>query len=156
MCASMTQLDKAIRLATHAHFGQKDRAGAPYILHPIRVMMNVTTIEGKIVGICHDIIEDTYVTKTDLIKMKFPDVCISAIDCMTRREHESYDSYIQHVISNKLASKCKLEDMKDNSNIYRLQKIHKRQLDMISKYHKATFKILDAYPELASRFELIS
>jgi GTP diphosphokinase / guanosine-3',5'-bis(diphosphate) 3'-diphosphatase len=32
-------LKKAIQIAVKAHAGQKDKAGAPYILHPLRMMM---------------------------------------------------------------------------------------------------------------------
>lgn len=36
---SNEMLDRAIALAVAAHAGQTDRAGQPYILHPLRVML---------------------------------------------------------------------------------------------------------------------
>jgi len=156
MKATMQQLDDAIMLASKAHHKQRDKAGAPYILHPLRVMMRMSTIEGKIVAISHDLIEDTYVTIKDLIDNGCPDVCVHAIDCLTRRQNESYTKYLSRVVSDKLASECKLEDMRDNSNIYRLHKVAKDHLNMIKKYHKGVFYILATYPEFISKFELIT
>jgi len=152
----MNHLENAIIIATNAHMGQFDKAGAPYILHPLRVMMRMPTIDGKIVAIFHDVIEDTAVTLKDLIFEGFTDKVVCAIDSMTRCKNEAYDAYLNRVISDKLTSECKLEDMRDNSNIYRLHKIAKHHLKMIAKYHKGTLKILEAHPEFASKFQLIT
>jgi len=65
-------LDKAIMISTNAHYKQTDKAGIPYILHPIRVMMNVKTIPEKIVAILHDTLEDTELTIGDLICFDYP------------------------------------------------------------------------------------
>lgn len=155
MTDTMRTLEKAIIIATNAHMGQFDKAGAPYILHPLRVMMRMTTIKGKIVAVCHDLIEDTDVTLKDLVSEGFSDDVVVAIDCMTKCEHETYNQYLNRVISDKLASECKLEDMRDNSNIYRLNKVRDKHLRMIAKYHKGALRILEAHPEFASRFQLI-
>lgn len=152
---SMLNLEKAIIIATNAHMGQFDKAGAPYILHPLRVMMRMTTIKGKIVAVCHDLIEDTNITLKDLIYEGFSDEVVGAIDCMTKCSNESYNAYLNRVISDPLASECKLEDMKDNSNLYRLQKIAKHHLDMVAKYHKGALRILEKHPQFKSRFILI-
>lgn len=39
----MATLERAIELAARAHAGQVDKAGAPYILHPLRLMLAVGT-----------------------------------------------------------------------------------------------------------------
>lgn len=155
MTDTMHHLEKAILIATNAHMGQFDRAGAPYILHPLRVMMRMTTIKSKIVAVCHDLVEDTFITLKDLVNEGFSDDVVCAIDCMTKCKNEAYNAYLDRVISDKLASECKLEDMRDNSNLYRLNKIAQKHLDMIAKYHKGTLRILEAYPEFAHRFQLV-
>jgi len=155
MTDTMHHLEKAIIMATNAHMGQFDRAGAPYILHPLRVMMRMTTIQGKIVAVCHDIIEDTFITLKDLINEGFSDNVVCAIDCITKCKKEAYNAYLDRVISDRLASECKLEDMRDNSNIYRLNKVEERHLKMIAQYHRGVLRILEAYPEFASRFQLV-
>jgi GTP diphosphokinase / guanosine-3',5'-bis(diphosphate) 3'-diphosphatase len=55
-------LDKAIALAQTAHANQVDKAGAPYIGHPLRVMNSLSTVAEKIVGVLHDSIEDSELT----------------------------------------------------------------------------------------------
>jgi len=51
-------LDRAKAIATSAHEGQVDKAGKPYIEHPIRVMNMSKTMDEKIVGVLHDVVED--------------------------------------------------------------------------------------------------
>ena len=48
-------LQRAIEIAVEAHRGQSDKAGAPYLLHPLRVMMSLDTDEERIVGVLHDV-----------------------------------------------------------------------------------------------------
>lgn len=156
MTNTMQHLETAIVIATNAHSGQFDKTEVPYILHPLRVMMRMPTIKGKIVAVCHDLIEDTDVTLKDLVYEGFSDDVVCAIDCITRCKEESYNAYLDRVISDKLASECKLEDMRDNSNIYRIQKIAKHHLKMIAKYHKGALRILDTYPEFEYKFKLIT
>ena len=57
--SELALLEKAIELAVIHHKGQKDKAGHPYILHPLRLMMSVDDIDEKIVAVLHDIVEDT-------------------------------------------------------------------------------------------------
>ena len=54
----MATLGRAIAIAAEAHSGQFDKAGAPYILHPLRVMLSLSTEEERIVGVLHDLVED--------------------------------------------------------------------------------------------------
>lgn len=55
-------LEKAIEIAVKAHKGQKDKAGEPYILHCLSVMLKGKTEDEKIVGVLHDAVEDTKIT----------------------------------------------------------------------------------------------
>jgi len=59
-------LDRAIELAKQHHEGQTDKAGKPYIEHPLRVMNQVESEEEKIVAVLHDIVEDTDISLDDL------------------------------------------------------------------------------------------
>ncbi len=52
-------LEDAIQIAAQAHKGQSDKAGAPYILHPLRMMMRLKTEAEMITAILHDVVEDT-------------------------------------------------------------------------------------------------
>lgn len=55
----MSMLERAIDIAVKAHAGQLDKAGEPYILHPLRVMLSCTSEDARIVGVLHDVVEDT-------------------------------------------------------------------------------------------------
>ena len=55
----MSTLERAIEIATEAHRGQVDKAGNDYIQHPLRVMEAGKTTNEKIVGVLHDVVEDT-------------------------------------------------------------------------------------------------
>lgn len=76
-------LSHAIALATEAHKGQKDKYGQEYLHHPIRVMNMGRNLKEKIVGILHDVVEDTEWTCEDLKKEGFPDEIIEAVRCVT-------------------------------------------------------------------------
>ena len=129
-------LDKAIVIATNAHTGQTDKAGIPYILHPIRVMMSVDTIPEKIVAILHDILEDTTVTFDSLLKEGFPEWILNNVVILTKDKQETYDRYLLSIKSNPIATKVKLADMRDNSDILRFHNLEIKHLKMINKYHK--------------------
>ena len=47
----MSTLERAIAIAAEAHLGQTDRAGEPYILHPLRVMFGVHSEQERIVDV---------------------------------------------------------------------------------------------------------
>jgi (p)ppGpp synthase/HD superfamily hydrolase len=55
----MATLEDAIALAVDAHRGQTDKAGVSYILHPQRVMLALTTEEEMMIGVLHDVVEDS-------------------------------------------------------------------------------------------------
>ena len=55
----MSTLERAIEIAREAHRGQVDRAGEEYIGHAMRVMEASRTVEEKMVGVLHDVVEDS-------------------------------------------------------------------------------------------------
>lgn len=52
-------VEDAIAIAAQVHQGQTDKAGAPYILHPLRLMMRMTSADAMITAILHDVVEDS-------------------------------------------------------------------------------------------------
>ena len=133
----MQLLEKAIRIAVNAHANQFDKAGAPYILHPIRVMNGVKKVLEKIVGVLHDVVEDTNITIEDLEKEGFPSEALEAIDALTRRIGESYTDFILRIKENEIARKIKIVDLRDNSDLFRLHEIEEKHLSLIKRYHAA-------------------
>jgi (p)ppGpp synthase/HD superfamily hydrolase len=139
-------LNKAIKIASDAHEGQTDKAGKPYILHPLRLLLKFTNIDEMIVAVLHDVVEDSELTLEDLKINGFEDSVVNAVDCLTKRSGEEYSEFIKRVLLNELARKIKIEDIKDNLDLSRLSKIETNDLERISKYHNA-LKVLSAIPD---------
>lgn len=128
-------LDRAKAIATSAHEGQVDKAGKPYIEHPIRVMNMGKTVDEKIVGVLHDVVEDSEWTFEMLEKEGMPKEVVDALKCVTKlSEDEDYDHFIARVKTNPLAVKVKLNDLKDNMDITRLGKVTEKDLPRLNKY----------------------
>jgi len=115
----MPTIEDAILWATEVHRGQVDKSGNPYILHPIRVMMRMTSPEARIVAILHDTIEDSDHTLDDLRELGYDEPIIAAVDAISRREDESYEEFIQRLKPNPLARRVKLGDLLDNMDLRR-------------------------------------
>jgi GTP diphosphokinase / guanosine-3',5'-bis(diphosphate) 3'-diphosphatase len=127
-------LSKAISIASKAHEDQFRWCGEPYILHPIRIMMEMKTTEEKIVAILHDTIEDTVVNDATLKALGFDKLIIDAILAITKKENEPYEDYIFRVKDNKLARKVKLKDIKDNLDVTSMKSVTKEHQERINKY----------------------
>ena len=131
-------LDRAKAIATSAHEGQVDKAGKPYIEHPMRVMNMGKTVEEKIAGVLHDVVEDSDWTFEMLEKEGIPKDVMDALRCVTKlSKEEDYDHFIERVKTNPLAVKVKLNDLKDNMDITRLGEVTEKDLARLNKYIRA-------------------
>ena len=131
-------LDRAKAIATSAHEGQVDKAGKPYIDHPMRVMNMGKTVEEKIAGVLHDVVEDSDWTFEMLEKEGIPKDVMDALRCVTKlSEDEDYDHFIERVKTNPLAVKVKINDLKDNMDITRLGEVTEKDLARLNKYIRA-------------------
>ena len=139
-------LNKAIEIANRAHMGQVDKAGAPYILHPLRVMMTRDNEIERICAVLHDVIEDSDVTFDDLREEGFSEQIIEVLNCITKRAGESYDNFIDRILGNETACRVKLADLCDNMNISRIKNPTEKDKERIKKYRDAADQIADALP----------
>ena len=131
-------LAKAINLAMQAHAGQTDKAGMPYAGHVMRVMQAGRTIDEKIVGVLHDIVEDTPWTFEALLAEGFPAHIVDALRCVTKlHDNEPYEAFILRVKTNPLAVAVKINDLTDNMDIRRLADITDKDVSRLRKYLKA-------------------
>lgn len=137
-------LDDAIKLAVETHFGQTDKGGEIYVLHPLRVMMNMVTEDEKIVAVLHDVVEDSACTLDKLENKGFSTIIIDAVDALTRRSDENYSNFINRVNLNPLARKVKIEDIRDNLDVTRLSSISAKDAERIQKYHQALKQLVDS------------
>ena len=139
----MSTLQRAIEIATEAHKGQFDKSGNDYIGHPLRVMAMGKTEEEKIVGVLHDVIEDTNWTFEALEKEGFSKEIINALKCVTKlSENENYDDFIERIKKNPLAVAVKINDLSDNMDIRRLPYLSDKDVKRLKKYLKAYKKLI--------------
>ena len=131
------QFQIALELAVEKHKNQTDKAGNPYILHPLHVMENVNSKEGKIVAILHDIIEDTDVTVDYLLKIGLSKRIVDAVVALTRSKDMDYQEYIKNLSSNPLAKEVKLADLEHNMDLKRLPTLEEKDLERNRKYQIA-------------------
>ncbi len=133
----MATLEKAISIAAQAHESQKDKSGAPYILHPLRMMMRVKSETAMIAAILHDVVEDSDWTLEQLRGEGFSEEVLEAVDCLTNRDGESYDEFIVRVKTSIIARQVKIADLEDNMDIKRIGEMTPKDLARIEKYHRA-------------------
>jgi len=89
------------------------------------------------VAVLHDVVEDTPHTFDDLRKRGYSEEVIAALDCVTKREGESYEQFVERAAANPIARQVKLADLKDNMDIRRLSAIQDRDIERLRKYLKA-------------------
>ena len=130
-------LERAIAIAAEAHAGQKDKAGGPYILHPLRVMLAVPALDERIVAALHDVVEDTPWTLEALRAEGFSDDVVAAVDAMTRRDGEDYFEFVRRAVAHRTARPVKIADLRDNMNVARIAAATDRDHARIDRYREA-------------------
>jgi (p)ppGpp synthase/HD superfamily hydrolase len=133
----MATLDDAILLAARAHHGQRDRAGSPYILHSLRMMLRMESDTERMVAVLHDVVEKTPLTLADLVQAGYSEQVVEAVDRLTRREGESYDQLIERARGNPLACAVKIADLEDHMDLRWSGELLDKDLDRLSKYRQA-------------------
>lgn len=134
----MTQtLECAIAIAATAHAGQVDKGGAPYILHPLKVMLRMSTLEERIVAVLHDVVEDCGISLDDLRKEGFSEEVLSAIESVTKMPGESYEDFVERAAQNPIGRAVKLADLEENSDLSRIASPSWEDLERIEKYRRA-------------------
>lgn len=131
------KIDQAILLTAQRFQGIVDEDGQPYMLHCLRVMLNFTHPELQMVGLMHDLIEDTPTTLQELDSLGFDSAVVEAVGLLTRTADVSYCDYVRRLKSNDLARQVKLADLRDNSDIRRsLLRSSRQAKDMaqVAKY----------------------
>ncbi|MEW5721579.1 MAG: hypothetical protein AB1896_00615 [Thermodesulfobacteriota bacterium] len=141
----MSLLEKAIQIAVQAHQGKKDKAGAPYILHPLRVMFQMDSEEEMTVAVLHDVVEDSDYTLDRLREIGFPDQVLEALDSVTNREAagETYEDFVTRAGLHPVGLKIKRADLKDNLDLARLAQVTDRDVRRLRKYHQALSRLAE-------------
>lgn len=134
----MPTLEQAIALAVESHRGQVDKNGQPYILHPLRVMFRLEGKLEQIVGVLHDVVEDSPITFDDLRRMGYAEEVITALDGVTRRGEETYEEFVARSAKHPVSRRVKLADLEDNMDLRRLTgELSERDLARLQRYRRA-------------------
>jgi len=133
----MGTLERAIEIAARAHAGQVDKAGAPYVLHPIRVMLRVRSPIERMVAVLHDVVEDTDVTIAELEREGFPEEVIAAVEALTRRSSETYEEFVARAAQHPIAKRVKCADLDDNLDPARIANPTERDSERTERYRRA-------------------
>ncbi|MGQ9684061.1 MAG: GTP pyrophosphokinase [Anaerolineae bacterium] len=130
-------VDIALQIAAEAHAGQTDKAGAPYILHPLRMMLAVEGEMERVAALLHDVIEDGGYTLEHLARLGIPQRVLQAVDALTRRAGESYEAFVQRAAADPIARTVKIADLQDNMDIRRLPALGAEEVERLQRYRRA-------------------
>ena len=124
-------------IATNAHAGQFDRGGAPYILHPLKVMHYLKSDDEELMcmALGHDVIEDTATTYRDLRDAGISERVIDGIRALTKVPGLTYEEYKEGVFACEDAMRVKLADLRHNTDIRRLKGVTEKDIARMAKYH---------------------
>ena len=116
----MPTIEHAIEIAANAHAGQRDKAGQPYIFHPLRVMFRVDGEHEQMAAVLHDVVEDTAITIDDLAREGFPPEVLRAVEALTKLPGETRLEAAARAAADPVARKVKLADNAENMDLSRI------------------------------------
>jgi len=130
-------------IVTNAHDGQFDKGGAPYILHPLKVMHYLKTDDEELMCIAlgHDVIEDTKVTYKELRDAGISERVILGIRAMTKQPGQTLEEYKEQIFASPDAMRVKMADLRHNSDIRRLKGVTEKDIARMAKYHAFDLEI---------------
>ncbi len=138
----MSTLERAIAIAAAAHAGQIDKAGQPYILHPIRVMLRVAGDHERMAAVLHDVVEDTPVTLDELIQEGFPPEVIAAVQALTKLPGESRLQAAARAAAHPVAKAVKLADNAENMDLGRIAEPTEKDFARLREYEEVRALLL--------------
>ena len=129
-------IENSIEIALEAHHGQKDKSDLPYIIHPLRVMIGMHTLEEMIIAVLHDVLEDSKINEDYLIAKGISRNSIKTLKLLTKSNGD-YSNYIKNLKSDPVAVKIKKADIIDNMNITRPKTIDTDDVKRLNNYINA-------------------
>lgn len=140
----MSTLERAISIAAQAHSGQVDKAGQPYILHPLRVMLQMTSQDERMAAVLHDVVEDTSITIEQLATEGFSDAVLEAVEALTKLPGESRLAAAARAAKIKVACAVKLADNAENMDISRIAVPTEKDFARLKEYEQVRALLLAA------------
>jgi (p)ppGpp synthase/HD superfamily hydrolase len=145
---AMNNIEKSIDIALRAHAGQVDKSGAPYILHPLRLMLRMKSESEMMAAVLHDVLEDNPAWTDERFRAEgIPEDVIEIVGFLTKTAEEkknNYDLFIRRVAQHPAATRVKLADLEDNMNLDRISQPKAEDFERAEKSRKAQ-EFLTAY-----------
>ncbi|MGO4656462.1 HD domain-containing protein [Ensifer sp. 2YAB10] len=139
----------AREVAVHAHAGQRDKAGEPYVRHCQRVADAVEGDKAKTVAFLHDVLEKAPGwTAERLLDSGFSPEVVAAVECLTRRPGETKDALTIRAAASELTLKVKRADLGDN--LAQLERLGKSGAEYRRRLHLLDEAVSDADDEDAA------
>ena len=132
----------AFEAADLFHFGQTDKSGKPYILHPLAVANMLTGIDQQVVALLHDVMGDTDATEEDIRIIGVTERQLTALCLLARWDGVPYDDYLRSVKANPLAVAVKRADVFHNSDPERLASLPGAERKRLRKKYEYAAKAL--------------
>jgi len=146
----MSTLERALSIAACAHAGMTDKAGAPYILHPLRVMLKVEPMEAKIVAVLHDVVEDCRLlgyTFEFIETQGFNPAVMSGLRAVTKQDdeegkhsdpgfEEKFLRFVRRACADPIGRLVKIADLEDNCDLSRIAHPTDRDRSRIDRYKR--------------------
>jgi GTP diphosphokinase / guanosine-3',5'-bis(diphosphate) 3'-diphosphatase len=142
----MSTVERAIAIAAAAHAGQIDKAGQPYILHPLRIMLTFATDHERMAAVLHDVVEDTDVTLDQLVAEGFAREVINAVVALTKLPGESRHDAAHRAAKDPVARRVKLADNTDNMDLSRIANPTEKDFARLDEYEAVRQILLAAEP----------
>jgi hypothetical protein len=138
-------LDRAIAIAREAHQGQVDKAGQPYINHPMRVMAACAGNPlAQMAAALHDVAEDCPAWPIERLAGEgFPVEVIEALALLCHDKAVPYMAYVEQIKGNPIARQVKLADLADNMDLGRLPNPGPKDYERVAKYQAAQELLLN-------------
>ena len=134
----MSTLERAIAIAAQAHAGKTDKGGAPYIFHPLRMMLSMQSEAERITAVLHDVVEDCEGWTFERIRQEgFSEQIIEALISVTNVASESYEDFVRRAAANPIGRRVKLADLHDNCDLSRISHPTTKDHARIEKYRRA-------------------
>jgi (p)ppGpp synthase/HD superfamily hydrolase len=111
----MSMLERAIEVAARAHAGQSAPDGNPYILHPLRMMLELQSPDERIAAVLHDVVEKSEDWTFERLKSEgFPATVLDAVEALTKRPGENFHDQVKRANQDKIARVVKRRDIEDH------------------------------------------
>ena len=127
----------AIRFCYNAHAGQLDKAGLPYVNHPLHLAEQMSTEDETCVALLHDVMEDCGATPEDLLALGISPEALAAVQLLTHKDGVPYLDYVRTVGENPIARRVKVADLRHNGDLTRLDEVGPKDIARLRKYRMA-------------------